>query len=82
MRAQIPRRALWLVALAGAMAETSLVMQGFDGESIAEKEDVFVFGGGGALDYERVDGAAKFSYAVVQTAVSYTHLTLPTIYSV
>ncbi|KAK7234158.1 hypothetical protein SO694_00148039 [Aureococcus anophagefferens] len=49
------------------MAETSLVMQGFDGESIAEKEDVFVFGGAGALDYERVDGAAKFSYAVVQT---------------
>ncbi|KAH8062157.1 hypothetical protein JL720_13265 [Aureococcus anophagefferens] len=38
---------------------------GFDGESIAEKEDVF--GGAGALDYERVDGAAKFSYAVVQT---------------
>ena len=69
MRAQIPRWALWLVALAGAMAETSLVMQGFDGESIAEKEDVFVFGGAGALrvDYERVDGAAKFSYAVVQT---------------
>ncbi|KAH8057671.1 hypothetical protein JL722_6762 [Aureococcus anophagefferens] len=41
--------------------------EGFDGESIAEKEDVFVFGGAGALDYERVDGAAKFSYAVVQT---------------
>ena len=59
------------VAVAGAprapAAAASLVMQGFDGESIAEKEDVFVFGGAGALDYERVDGVAKFDYAVVQT---------------